>query len=175
MPLRPLNETVTPQDVLNLLATLLPQNTQLQSAGGSVLVNDDALLRIGTAVSPTLLLEGEQPQTVKLGWRTWQVPAFAVTASYLIRWDQDPSTFDQLWQEAVDDTERMKANLEDNPTLWASGVSHTVGPPQISLSPRDQEALTDRFGVSMIQRRLFLVVALPPYVATTPSNPAQPY
>lgn len=161
MTLRSLNELVDIPTLLTNLGTVLIPNTQMQASGGQIYLNDWSTIEKGQAIYPCGVLEIGQSVTNRLAWRTWAM-SLTVRLVYYDEWAQQPNTFGAIWTNIDADLHRMKANLEDNPTVTVGGTPHALRVTHIEM-PTYSNHKDDRVPVSVIRRDMILTLRLPPY------------
>lgn len=167
MSLRSLNDVVTPLACLQTVAALIVPNTRITSQSAQVYVNSAQAVYLQTATWPVvLLLEGPQ-STARIGYRLWQSKLTAIVAYYDL-WTQQSNSLDTIWATLDADLRRMKANLEDNPTLTNAGVRAADSLVHAELSPYEGQALTkdnSPFPVPVCVRTMTLQINLLPYTS----------
>lgn len=181
MPLRNPNDTDPAVTVLNALAVVLPGNPSANTQLGlnqntystsCVAINSWGALYgpNGTgATFPFLMLE-EETQSVarQQGAKTW-TGEVVIFANYIHRWDRSAARMDAVWATIDADLRRMKANLEDNPTLSvqltgeASVTRHAVSISRMELSPYKGSVNIGIYPFGLVARTLTINVKLPPY------------
>lgn len=180
MPLRSPNDQDPANLVMEALQLILPgtpsANTLLGQAavhGTNSAINSwSALYGIAGAgaVFPFLMLEEDRQSTERISFRTWHGDV-VVLANYINRWDRNPATIDAVWAIIDTDLRRMKANLEDNPTLsvqiTAAGelavTRHAVKIHKVELSPYKGSLALTIFPFGLVARTLSIHLDLPTY------------
>lgn len=183
MPLRNPNDTDPANLVLSAMGLVLPgtpsANTVLGTYNPSgIFVNSwQALFPNGasgsstTGIYPLLMLEEDRQFVNRVAIRTWQGNV-TVLVHYIHRWDRNPARSDAIWQTIDTDLRRMKANLEDNPTLTvqvtslgeASPKRHAQGIEHIELSTYRGQMNLLSYPFGLIARTMTVTLVLPPYV-----------
>lgn len=163
MPLRSVNDPVDATGILNAVAAVIVPNTQFQAGGGTIYINNWATLNGPNATYPALVLESGQQVSRRAAWKTWQ-SSLVVSAQYLDMWETQPNGLDAIWANLDLDLHRMKANIEDNPTLKVNGVVNSLNISDFHMSPYIGQR-EDRTGFSVIKRTLRFTVHTPLYVS----------
>ncbi len=172
MPLRSTNDGGAVHAALNALASVMPPNTALAAASGTVLVNALASLEQGALTQsgttwPALLLQEGQHSRARIAWRTWQ-QHFTALCLYCDRPDQQTNSNDTIWSNIDLDIRRMMANIEDNPTLTVASVRYALDIAKLELSPfskPEQNVDITLIGFPILRRVLTVHVNLPAYLS----------
>lgn len=178
MPLRSPNDHDPANLVMQAMLLVLPgyptTNTLLGELTNNTAINSWGAL-YGTsgqgAVFPFLMLEESTQSVERKGVRTWQ-GSVLIKCNYLHRWDRQPLQTDRIWANIDTDLRRMKANLEDNPTLTvqvsslgeASPVRHAVAVRAMHITPYSGSMTLDIYPFGLVGRTLNVEIELPPYV-----------
>lgn len=167
MPLRSQNDRSTPAQVLAALAQIAPVNTRVGTLGGSALVNTGAPFTGLTVTFPSVLVTEGPQSAAKVAYALWQTKLIAYV-DYYDRWDTQTVSLDTLWAQVDADLRRMKANLEDNPTLTIAGSRGCDGIVKVELSDYIGRALTKTdspLQIPVVTRRLTAYINLLAYTS----------
>lgn len=169
MPLRSPNNPTTDVVVMNAMVPILlgypTNNTHLatvpaSSSGlGPVYVQTEYELFLGKF--PALLLTAGKQQFRRVSRSTF-MGSLVVLCDYYDRWDQNPATLETVRANIAVDLERMKANIESNPTLAQNNTGYTLDNVQLELSDYSAIERTEQ-GKTYLYRRLTCHFVVLPY------------
>ncbi len=121
MPLRTPNNPIPAKVLLAALRTVIAPNTALTLVNASdptglsqVFIRSRYAMSLG--LFPAVNLSTGVQQFSIVSKQSYE-GGVVVNIEYYQRWDQTPQTLDTIIATTDDDMERIKANLEDNPTL----------------------------------------------------------
>lgn len=182
MPLRSPNDSDPANVVLSALVVVLPgfptANTVIGlNNPGAAYVNSWQSLFPSytpgstTGIFPLLMLEEDKQFVDRVAIKTWQGKLSAMV-HYIDRWDRSPARTDAIWQGLDVDLRRMKANLEDDPTLTCTLAAFGEGAPtrhaqsieKIELSPYRGQMNLLAYPFGLVARTMTLTIDLLPYV-----------
>ncbi len=169
MPLRALNDVITPVQLMTALAGVMLPNTRVQAAGGSISVDNATALNQQSAIWPSVVLDEGKQSAARISYRTWQTK-LELLATYYDRWDEQPYSLDTIWAKVDLDLRRMKANVEDNPALIVASTRYCESLVHCALSPYEGHALskTDSpFPIPVVMRQATILVNCLPYLSAT--------
>ena len=166
MPLRTPNNPIPAKVLLGAVRAVIPANTALTLVNANdptglsqVFVRSRFQMSLGAFPAVNLSTGVQQFSIVS---KSSYEGGVVVNIEYYQRWDQTPQQLDTIISSMDDDMERIKANLEDNPTLAGSGQAYAVSIPKFALSAdKGEEDAT--FGFILLKRTLMATILTLPY------------
>jgi hypothetical protein len=147
--------------ILTAMANIMlgnPQNTVVSA--GSVYIQSKWKMMLGAF--PAIHMNVGKTIFTRNSQRTYMA-VYNVQIQYYDRWDQQPSTFDQIRSNIAVDLERIKANIESNDSLTYGTTAYAVSIPRFELSAYSTELDTRLPGASLVSRTLTAFVNVLPY------------
>ncbi|MBF6588935.1 MAG: hypothetical protein IVW57_00205 [Ktedonobacterales bacterium] len=168
MALRSSNNPIPSKVLLGQIRQIIPAGTLLQTAnpadttGVAQVFVRQRYAMVRQNIWPAVNLSTGQQQFNVVSRAVYEGMA-VVIIEYYLAWPQSPETIDQLLQDTDDDLERIRANLEDNPTLSANKLGpYAVSMPACSVSP-DKGEIDSTFGPELVKRTITARFLLLPY------------
>lgn len=164
MPLRSPNDPVDSSGVLSAVAAVIVPSTRFEQQGGTVLINNWAVLNGANATYPAIVLEAGEQVSRRAAWRTWQA-SLVVHIQYVDMWETQDNSIDTIWATLDTDLHRIKANLEDNSTLTTGGVAHALNLSDFWMSSYIGNR-EERAGLIVVKRSMKFTAHMPLYTST---------
>ncbi len=165
MPLRSPNTPIPATVLLGAIRAIIPANTALTQVTGDTTGLSQVYIRqryqMSLGAFPAVNLSTGVQQFSIVSKSSYE-GGVVVLIDYYQRWDQTPQQLDTIIASMDADMERIKANLEDNPTLAQNGQAYAVSIPKFSLSA-DKGEEDNTFGFILLKRTLMATILTLPY------------